>query len=378
MLTAGCGAGGGATMSDSWAVEETAAASYDAGMSNDTGFDAASARSYSAQKNASVETSGSGVDYNAEDMPDGAADENAGSAAAEVSDAAEEQNAERTGRKLIRTVNISAQTTGFDAAAEAIRKSVDEFGGYIESSGIYDYGYYGGSGRTSNYTIRIPEDRLDAFLDKTLDGVNVISRNESVEDITLRYTDLESRVNALETEQERLFELMGQADSVDAVIAIETRLSEVRYELESIKSSLKVYDNQIDYSTIYLTLDEVKVTDAAGGASFTERIVSGLQGNILKAGELAEDIVIFIITVLPIAIVFAIPLIIIILVIRMLLKKRKAKKHVARTASEDITGSNPVQNSEISKSAETAGKNAQEADACGKISADDSTENDKE
>ena len=43
-------------------------------------------------------------------------------------------------------------------------------------------------------------------------------------------------------------ELISEAKDVDAIIALETRLSEIRYELESIESSLRVYDNQVTFS----------------------------------------------------------------------------------------------------------------------------------
>ena len=42
------------------------------------------------------------------------------------------------------------------------------------------------------------------------------------------------------------------------------RLSEVRYQLESIESQLRTFDNRIDYSTVYLYIDEVEVFSPTG------------------------------------------------------------------------------------------------------------------
>lgn len=321
MLASGCGAKSSSTMSDAWAVEETAAArsanavnDYAAGADS-YGFDDASAAEaasadYSADSGTPAAGTGNIVDAEAP------ADQN-------NIDASE---AAKQGRKLIRTVNISAQTTDFDAVTALIKAKAEAAGGYIENSGVYGSTYYSGDGRYADYTIRIPSDRLDGFLDAALNDVNILSRNENVEDITLRYTDLESKVSALNTEQERLTELMVEADSVDAIIAIETRLSEVRYELESIRSSLKVYDNQVDYSTVYLDLREVKVASATGDSGFADRISSGLKSNMLGLGRFAEDAVIFIITVLPVLIVLLIPVGIIALIMRKLIRSRRAKK----------------------------------------------------
>ena len=69
--------------------------------------------------------------------------------------------------------------------------------------------------------------------------------------MTLQYVDLESHKKALTTEQDRLIELMEQAETVEDIITIEGRLSEVRYQLESMESQLRTYDNKIDYSTVY-------------------------------------------------------------------------------------------------------------------------------
>lgn len=320
MLTAGCGAKSSSTMSDAWAVEETAAARSANAVNNY----AAGADSYGFGD--ALPTEAASADYSADNGSSAGSGLTADGAAPIDQSDIDASEASKQGRKLIRTVNISAQTTDFDAVTASIKAKAEAAGGYIENSGVYGSGYYNGDGRYADFTIRIPSDRLDGFLDAALNEVNILSRNENLEDITLRYTDLESKVSALNTEQERLTELMAEADSVDAIIAIETRLSEVRYELESIKSSLKVYDNQVDYSTVYLNLSEVKVASATGESSFADRISSGLKSNILGLGRFIEDTAIFIITELPVLIVLLIPIGIIALLVRKLVRRIQSRK----------------------------------------------------
>lgn len=84
---------------------------------------------------------------------------------------------------------------------------------------------------------------------------NVTQKNESVEDVTLQYVDVESRKKALETEQERLMELLSSAENMEDLLAIESKLSEVRYELENYGSQLRMLDNQIDYSTVNVDVE---------------------------------------------------------------------------------------------------------------------------
>jgi len=178
-------------------------------------------------------------------------------------------------RKLIRTANYSVETEDLDRLDSALAARVNELGGYIESSSIDGSGYtrnvydkYGNvtgkrtSSRYGNYTIRIPAENLDRFVQTIEDSTNVLSHSSNVEDITLRYVDVDSRRAALETEVETLNNMMSKAETVEEMIQIENALTDVRYELQNIKSQLKVFDNQVMYSTVYLNVTEVeKYTD---------------------------------------------------------------------------------------------------------------------
>ncbi len=56
-------------------------------------------------------------------------------------------------------------------------------------------------------------------------------------------------------------ELLAEAESIDSVIAIESRLSDVRYEIESIGSQLRSYDDLVTFDTISISIAEVKVIE---------------------------------------------------------------------------------------------------------------------
>ena len=53
--------------------------------------------------------------------------------------------------------------------------------------------------------------------------------------------------------------MLSKSEDVETLIALEQRLSDVRYEIESIERSLRNYDMQIRYSTVELDLREVEV-----------------------------------------------------------------------------------------------------------------------
>lgn len=184
--------------------------------------------------------------------------------AAESGDAGSASQSVREGRKLIRTVRLEVETLEFDQLLAYVQNKTEELGGYIESLNVYNgsgYSSYYGSGyrqeRNASLTLRIPRENLDGFMTEVDARGNIISRNEQEEDVTLAYVDLDSHKQVLLAEQERLLAMMEQAETMEDLIILESRLSDIRYQIESMESRLRTYDNQIEYSTVYLRLDEV-------------------------------------------------------------------------------------------------------------------------
>ncbi len=201
-------------------------------------------------------------------------------------------------RKLIKTVNMDVETEEFDGLITKLRERVGELKGYIESSNIRGNIRYQES-RNATITIRVPSGELENFVNEVAEISNIVRRSENVSDITLTYVDVESRKKALEIEQERLHSLLEKAESVEDIITIEGRLSEVQYELQSYASQLLVYDNQVDYSTIHLNISEVKRLTPQEEPSILERITEGFSDNFSAATKMLVDLFIGIIILSP-------------------------------------------------------------------------------
>lgn len=244
-------------------------------------------------------------------------------------------------RKLIKTVNISAETEQFDSLLANVEKQVTALGGYIEEMSRYNRNnsYYYDSNvanlRYASMTIRIPKEKLDTFLSEVDEQSNIVSRSESVSDVTLQYVDLESHKKALLTEQNRLLELMEQAVTVEDIITIESRLSEVRYQIESMESQLRTYDNKIDYSTVYLSVDEVERYTPGDDISTGERIREGFLESLRGVGNGFKNFGIWFVINLPYLIVWALLIVAAIIIFCKIHKhtaKRRAKKKAERVS----------------------------------------------
>lgn len=191
-----------------------------------------------------------------------------------------------TSRKLIRNVDMDVETEEFDELVANVQSRINSLGGYVESSNVYNgnrYDYYAGSTgnlRNASMTIRIPASSLNEFLSLMSEQSNVTRKSESVEDVTLEYVDMDSHKKTLQAEQDRLMELMDQAESIEDLITIESRLSDIRYQIESMESQLRTFDNQVTYSTVYLYIEEVKVYTQIEELSRFEEMTQGFSDSV--------------------------------------------------------------------------------------------------
>lgn len=238
------------------------------------------------------------------------------------------------GRKWIITVNMSAETEDLDALMEALNGKISGLGGYVEDQDSYNGSMYSSRRyRSASLTVRIPAQRVDEFTEEMSGIANVVSTSLSREDITLSYVATESRVNALQTEEARLLELMEQAETMADLLEIESRLTDVRYELENRASQLRLYDNQVDYATIYLSIDEVQEYTPVEDPTVWERISGGFVSSIKGVGNGLLDLLVWVLAKSPYLVILGG----VTAGVVVLIKKRKTRRAAKKAAKQNPT-----------------------------------------
>ena len=238
------------------------------------------------------------------------------------------------GRKWIITVNMSAETEDLDALMEALNGKISGLGGYVEDQDSYNGSMYSSRRyRSASLTVRIPAERVDEFTEEMSGIANVVSTNLSREDITLSYVATESRVKALQTEEARLLELMEQAETMADLLEIESRLTDVRYELENRASQLRLYDNQVDYATIYLSIDEVQEYTPVEEPTVWERISGGFVSSVKGVGNGLLDLLVWVLAKSPYLIILGGVTVGVVVLVR----KRKARRAAKKAAKQNPT-----------------------------------------
>ncbi len=109
--------------------------------------------------------------------------------------------------------------------------------------------------------------------------------------------DIEARLSNLTAQRDRLQELQAQADNLSDLLEIESSLSDVQYQLESWQSQLNWYSQQVECSTVYITLDEVDTHPP--GSSFPARLLNALRSGWSGFVSGAQTVVVFLFSCWP-------------------------------------------------------------------------------
>ena len=323
LVLGGCGASGGSSSAnyakgDYAAATEAPAESYDGGYYAEEAYE-------------------SGFDEELAEAEAAAYGENEKASRGEKADQGEDVKAAKSEEELVYTCSINMETLTFAETEAKIRESIAKYKGTISSESASDgnYRWYyedGGSGTKSLYmTIRIPTKDYRNFL-KDLEGAggSIRSTSMNVENITRRYNDQSVRIQALETQEKRLLEMMDKAETIKEMITVEDRLTEVQTELNQARTTLSVMDHDVAYSTISLNLQEVvRYTENKITQTFGERIVSAFTNSFADFGDFLEDLSIALIYLLPYLLLIAV----IVLIVGFLTRKGRAERR-ARRAEE--------------------------------------------
>ena len=225
------------------------------------------------------------------------------------------------GAKLVYKAELSIEALKYDEAEQKVMQAIDACGGYVEKSSVSGgQTYYDGiKNRQAYFTIRVPVANYAQFMQTVAESGNVVNNTQYITDITLQYVDNEARLTSLKMQEERLLVLYARADTVEEIMQVEQSLQNVRYQIESAQSTKNVYDNQVDYATINLSLYEVRDITAPQN-TFFDRIAAAFKGSLRGIANFFQQAVIFIIYALPYMAVAAVLL----LVARYIVKKRRS------------------------------------------------------
>ena len=228
-------------------------------------------------------------------------------------------------QKLVYSANVSIDTTDYDASVAALRELMANCGAFAEYENEWQFGGY--DSHALELTIRVPAESYETLM-AGIDGIGgtVTSRTSQVTNITRTYNDNEAIIAGLEVQEQRLLEMMSQAESVDDMLLVEERLSEVQTQLNRARTSRASMDSDVSLSTVTVCIYEVRHETTPGRVSYGTRVgnafVNMWQGFVEGVGDFFIDVI------------YAIPAIVIVAVaavlgtkgVRRIRRRRAARK----------------------------------------------------
>lgn len=242
--------------------------------------------------------------------------------------------------KIIYSGNISLNTEDYQSTFEKISSYAVELGGFVQDSGSNYASEQAGVQNNSGFlTIRVPSSKFSEAMTQIQTWGSPISANVSSTNISQQYADVQAQLNNLKIEEGRLLEYLKQATNVTDMLAIESELNRVRTEIDSLTTTIKNWDTEMAYSTIYISLYEKRLSATSVNSPFSEiftKIGEGFVTSINLILYIVAFLIVLIFRLIPFAAIAGLGFFIF-WKIRKKIKGKKAPQPAQAKAEDDKT-----------------------------------------
>ncbi len=170
-------------------------------------------------------------------------------------------------RAVISTGQVSLRPESISKARAEVMRLVSSWGGTVADEQTSSD--QGGRAVESTMTLRVPTARFAEALDAFGKLGKVEQQSRKSEDVTTKVIDTEARVRAAERSIRQIENLLGRAQKLSDIIAVESDLARRQADLDSLKSQQAYLADQTSLSTINVYLsryDDLRAeTDEARG-----------------------------------------------------------------------------------------------------------------
>ncbi len=242
--------------------------------------------------------------------------------------------------KIIRSANLTIEVENFDEACNSINSIILGIG-IIQQSNITSNKVYVDDKlklvKSGTIVLRVSKDKFDSVI-SNLKGIGeVYNQQINGQDVTGQFVDTESRVSLLKIEQTRLEALLMKMDDLDQIFRTESRLTEIRQEIESLTGNLKKMSSLVEDSTITLTMNE-KYTDSdkkPEPVTYGQKLVNNLKSSLEGAVSFLGELLIIVVAALPILILIGLFILLGVFIYRRIPKKSKGSANVVKNNSDE-------------------------------------------
>ena len=220
-------------------------------------------------------------------------------------------------RKIIKQASVNIETKNSEELIKKINDNVKSANGYVSSLEENNYNEY----RRISTTVNVPPEKLDEFLVFLGENGTITEKSVVTSDITDSYTETASKIKAYETKEKALLGILEKCENVQDTITVQNRLSEVRSELEAMKSKKKLYDSQISYSEITISVVQVE-RESRVVKGFGSEVSEKFSESLYNLGQFFRNLAVFLLGASPYILVLTSVIVLAVIVIK---RKKKSK-----------------------------------------------------
>jgi len=227
--------------------------------------------------------------------------------------------------KIIKNSNITMQTDNYDESLANINLLIDTNNAMVvkmrETLGnnYYNKNLVDGKTRNAELIVKVSKDKFDNFNTKLKTFGSVLSYYEDAQDVSSKYADIEAKISSYTIQEEQLNELLKKATAAKDLLEISNQIQSVIEKRESLQRQKNSYDNQIEFSTVTISLSEVASIEITE-KTYLARIKDTFVSSLTTLRDMVSNVFIFLIYMLP-----YISLILLILLIKYITSKSKRR-----------------------------------------------------
>jgi len=202
-------------------------------------------------------------------------------------------------RKIVYTARVELSVEKFDKAEQELKTLIKELGAHIETS---DDGGAPGAPRFGTYTIRVPADKFEEFMDEVVGLGELRKRTRDARDISNQYYDLETRNKNDKAREQSMMELLkvltAEKAKAEERAQVNRELWDIRERIEQNQTRLRRFDNDAAFSTVTVVLTQRKDYEV-GSATFGTTIARTWEGSVGALLSFGKGLVLLVVALTP-------------------------------------------------------------------------------
>ena len=200
-------------------------------------------------------------------------------------------------RRIILEADVTLAVESVEKLEKQLPEQLAAFSGFV-SRAVVDR--TDGRRPSATWVVRIPTARCTEFL-AVIAGLGAVEKmQQTTQEVTAEFVDLEARIANAKRLEQRILELLAKSrDELKEVIVVEQELARVRGEIERAEGQRRFLENRTSLATVTIHAEQRERYVPPQAPTFFHRVAATWQMSLDALRELVEAILLLIVSLTP-------------------------------------------------------------------------------